>query len=46
MDYYSASKMNTFESVLMRWIDLEPIIKGNKSRRERQYCILTLIYGI
>ena len=27
MEYYSAIKMNTFESVLMRWMNLEPIIQ-------------------
>ena len=27
MDYYSAIKKNTFESVLMRWMKLEPIIQ-------------------
>ena len=26
MEYYSAIKKNTFESVLMRWLKLEPII--------------------
>ena len=26
MEYYSAMKKNTFESVLMRWMKLEPII--------------------
>ena len=26
MEYYSAIKRNTFESILMRWINLEPII--------------------
>ena len=26
MEYYSAIKKNTFESVLMRWMKLEPII--------------------
>ena len=26
MEYYSAIKRNTFESVLMRWMNLEPII--------------------
>ena len=26
MEYYSAIKKNTFESVLMRWMQLEPII--------------------
>ena len=27
MEYYSAIKKNTFESVLMRWMKLEPIIQ-------------------
>ena len=26
MEYYSATKKNTFESVLMRWMKLKPII--------------------
>ena len=26
MGYYSAIKRNAFESVLMRWINLEPIV--------------------
>ena len=28
MDYYSAIKKNTFESVLIRWMKLEPIIQS------------------
>ena len=28
MDYYSAIKKNAFESVLMRWMKLEPIIQS------------------
>ena len=36
MEYYSAIKRNTFESVLMRWVNLEPIIQSvSKSERER-----------
>ena len=27
MEYYSAIKKNSFESVLMRWVKLEPIIQ-------------------
>ena len=47
MEYYSAIKMNTFESVLMRWMKLEPIIQSEVSQREKhQYSILTHIYGI
>ena len=47
MDYYSAIKKNTFESVLMRWMKLEPIRHSKVSQREKhQYSILTHIYGI
>ena len=38
---------NTFESVLMRWMKLEPIIQSEVSQKEKhQYTILTHIYGI
>ena len=47
MEYYSAIKRNTFESVLMRWMDLEPIIQSEVSQKEKHKCyILTHIYGI
>ena len=47
MEYYSATKKNTFESVLMRWMKLEPIIQSEVSQKEKhQYSILTHIYGI
>ena len=46
MEYYLAIKKNTFESVLMRWIKLEPIIQSEVSQKEKhQYSILTHIYG-
>ena len=46
MEYYSAIKNNTFESVLMRWMKLEPIIQSEVSQKEKhQYSILTHIYG-
>ena len=36
-----------FESVLMRWMKLEPIIQSEVSQKEKyQYSILTHIYGI
>ena len=35
MEYYSAIKKNTFESVLMRWIKLEPIIQSEVSQKEK-----------
>ena len=45
MEYYSATKNNTFESVLMRWMKLEPIIRSEVSQKEKhQYSILTHIY--
>ena len=47
MEHYSAIKKNSFESVLMRWMKLEPIIQSEVSRKEKhQYSILTHIYGI
>ena len=47
MEYYSAIKKNTFESVLMRWMKLEPIKQSEVSPKEKhQYSILTHIYGI
>ena len=47
MEYYSAIKKNTFQSVLMRWMKLEPIIQSEVSQKEKHhYSILTHIYGI
>ena len=47
MEYYSAIKKNTFESVLMKWMKLEPIIQGEVSQKAKhQYSILMHIYGI
>ena len=47
VEYCSAIKKNTFESVLMRWMKLEPIIQSEVSQKEKhQYSILTHIYGI
>ena len=47
MEYYSAIKKNTFESVLMTWMKLEPIIQSEVSQKEKhQYSILTHRDGI
>ena len=47
MEYYSAIKKNTFESVLMRWMKLELIIQSEVSQKEKhQYSILMHIYRI
>ena len=47
MEYYSAIKRSTFESVLMRWMNIELIIQIEVSQKERdKYCILTHTYVI
>ena len=47
MEYYSAIRKNKFESVLVRWMDLEPVIQSEISQKEKnKYSILTHIYGI
>ena len=45
--YDSAIKRNTFESVLMRWMNLEPIIPSEVNQKEKdKYFILKYIYRI
>ena len=47
MEYYSAIKKNSFESILMRWMKLAPIIQSEVSQKDKDhYNILTHIYGI
>ena len=47
MEYYSAIKREAFESVLMRWMNLEPIIQSEESQKEKdKYRVLTHIHGI
>ena len=47
MEYYSAIKMNAFESVPMRWMNLEPIIQNEVSQKEKdKYHIIIQIYSI
>ena len=47
MEYYSAIKRNRFESVLMRWMNLGPIIQSEVSQKEKdKYRILMCMYGI
>ena len=47
MEYYSAIKKNSFESVLMRWMKLEPLMESEVSQNDKDcYNILTHIYGI
>ena len=44
MEYYSAIKRNSIESVLMRWMNLEQMEVSQKEKDK--YQILTHIYGI
>ena len=47
MEYYSAIKRNTFESVLMREMNLDPIIQSEVSQKEKdKYHILMHIFRI
>ena len=47
MEYYSAVKNNAFESILMRWMKLEPTIQSEVSQKEKHpYSILMHIYGL
>ena len=45
MEHYSAIEKNTFESVLMRQMKLEPIIQSEVSQKEKHQCsIISYIY--
>ena len=47
MEYYSATKRKIYESVLMRWMNLEPIIQSEASQKEKnKYNILTYIQNL
>ena len=47
MEYYLAIKRNTFESILMRWMNLEPIRQSEviQKGKDKDHT-LTHIYGI
>ena len=46
MEYYSAMKKNTSESVLMMWMKLEPITQRESQKQKYKDHVLTHIYGI
>ena len=47
MEYYSAINRNTSESVLVGWMNLEPVIQTEVNQKDKnKYCILTHKYGI
>ena len=43
MEYYSATIMSKFESVLVRWVNLEPIVQSHYTKSEREKQILYTI---
>ena len=47
MEHYSAIERNAFESVLLRWMNLEAITQSEVSQKEKdKYYTLTNVYGI
>ena len=47
MEYYSAKKRNTFESILMRWMNLEPIIQRKVDQKmKNKYHILNTLWNL
>ena len=44
MEYYSAIKRNASESVLIRWMNLEPIIQSEVSQKEKNKCRIYVVY--
>ena len=47
MEFYSAIKKNEFGSVLMKWMNLEPVIQSEVSQKENnKYHVLMHICGI
>ena len=45
MEYYSAIKNNEIMPFAATWMDVENIILGEMSEKDK-YCMLSLIYGI
>ena len=46
MEYYSAIKRNTFESVLLRWMNLEPIMQSEVRQKEKDKYSYAYIWNI
>ena len=45
MEYYSATKRNEIELFVVRWMDLESVLKSEVSQKEKnKYRMLTHIY--
>ena len=46
MEYYSATKRNAFESVLMRWMNLEPITQSEVRKRKTIFYVNAHIWSL
>ena len=47
MEYYSDIKRNELEPVLVKWMNLEPVIQSEGSQKEEnKHSILMHVYGI
>ena len=47
MEYYSAIKRNEIELFVVRWMDLESVVRSEVSQKEKnKYHMLTHVYGI
>ena len=47
MEHHSVVKKNKFESAVVRWMKLEPVIQSEVSQKEKnKYCILMHLHGI
>ena len=46
MEYYLAIKKNTFESVLVRWVNIQTIIQSEVNQERSKYHTLMHIYGM
>ena len=47
VEYYSTTDRNEFQSVLVRWMSLEPVIQSDISQKEKnKYCTITCVCGI
>ena len=44
MEYYSAIKRNTYESVLVRWMNLEPVVQSEVSQKEKNKILFIDVY--
>ena len=45
MEYYSAIKRNKFKTVVVRWMNLEPVIQNEVSQKEKNKYHILHIYG-